>query len=113
MKIIPFQLNNTDKAAVCVAIAYCQLNLYWSTVSIPCGIILSFLFVQLIVMDDNKKDEKLTEGAGRLPSDKQDDQSLQQKANRDISEMDRQEGSMNNGTLGGNFDEPDKNSGDQ
>ena len=58
-------------------------------------------------MEENKKSEKFTEGEGRMPSDKQDDQTLQEKTNKDISEVDRQEGSMNNGALGGNFDQAD------
>jgi hypothetical protein len=57
-------------------------------------------------MDDKKKNEKLAEGTGRLPYDKQNDETLQEKAARDISEIDQQEGSMNHGAVGGNFDKP-------
>ena len=55
---------------------------------------------------NKEKGEHKVEGktTGRVPDAKKD-QPLEQNELRDISEIDQQEGFMNNGTLGGNFDE--------
>jgi hypothetical protein len=60
-------------------------------------------------MQENRKDNEQRggqEGAGRLNNDTRQEQDASGNAGgRDISEVDQQEGDMNNGTLGGNFDQ--------
>lgn len=46
------------------------------------------------------KETNTNEGTGRLPNDRQHEARPQ-----DISHVDRQEGTMNHGALGGNFEE--------
>lgn len=60
-------------------------------------------------MQENRKDNEQRggqEGAGRLNDETRQEQNASGSAGgRDISEVDQQEGNMNNGTLGGNFDQ--------
>ncbi|HEY0067266.1 MAG TPA: hypothetical protein VGB46_07885 [Flavisolibacter sp.] len=60
-------------------------------------------------MQENRKDNEQRggqEGAGRLNDEARQDQGASGNAGgRDISEVDQQEGDMNNGTLGGNFEQ--------
>jgi hypothetical protein len=60
-------------------------------------------------MQENRKDNEQRggqEGAGRLNDDTRQEQGASgSTGGRDISEVDQQEGDMNNGTLGGNFDQ--------
>lgn len=54
----------------------------------------------------NKEQQGGQEGAGRLNDDARQEQGASSNTGGiDISEVDQQEGNMNNGTLGGNFEE--------
>lgn len=50
--------------------------------------------------EENKRNES---GQGRPPRNEDEQQSLQSGISRDISDIDRQEGDMEHGELGGNF----------
>ena len=61
-------------------------------------------------MDKENKDKKvLEEGQGRLSPVSGDINKDSNRGPRDISEIDRQEGDMDHGELGGNFNQEIKN----
>jgi len=57
-----------------------------------------------MTQDKQHQQEKPVSGSGRIPEEEKrtSDTAV---GTRDISDIDRQEGAMNNGRLGGNFDE--------
>lgn len=67
-------------------------------------------------MQENRKDNEQRggqEGAGRLNDARQEQGASGNAGGRDISEVDQQEGDMNNGTLGGNFDQDSGTTGSE
>jgi len=59
------------------------------------------------MQDDKNKQTQLEQGGEgrRAENDSAESGNLNTTNNRDISDIDRQEGTMHNGRLGGNFDE--------